>query len=75
MQNALQQTGKAVVTGGVSANHEIRRQLRKSAKGRAGICSLARFAPTTAPAPCAGCQRLQAGQSQGLDIFARRAGR
>ncbi len=75
-KRALQQTGlnTLVVAGGVSANQEIRRQLQQmSQKERAEI-----FFPR--PEFCtdngamiayAGCQRLLAGQTQELTIFAR----
>ncbi|MCQ8128077.1 tRNA (adenosine(37)-N6)-threonylcarbamoyltransferase complex transferase subunit TsaD [Methylomonas rivi] len=75
-KRALQQTGlsRLVVAGGVSANQEIRRQLeRMSEKAGADI-----FFPR--PEFCtdngamiayAGCRRLQAGQTQDLNIFAR----
>lgn len=75
-KRALQQTGlkTLIVAGGVSANHEIRRQLQQICeKEGAGIyfprpefCT-----DNGAMIAYAGCQRLQAGQSQGLDIFAR----
>ncbi|MCK9608389.1 MAG: tRNA (adenosine(37)-N6)-threonylcarbamoyltransferase complex transferase subunit TsaD [Methylomonas sp.] len=75
-KRALQQTGlsRLVVAGGVSANQEIRRQLEQMSK-KAG-------AETFFPRPefCtdngamiayAGCLRLQKGQTQTLEIFAR----
>lgn len=75
-KRALQQTGlkTLIVAGGVSANHEIRRQLQQICeKEGAGIyfprpefCT-----DNGAMIAYAGCQRLQAGQTQGLDIFAR----
>jgi N6-L-threonylcarbamoyladenine synthase len=75
-KRALQQTGlkTLVVAGGVSANREIRRQLQQMAtKERAEIyfprpefCT-----DNGAMIAYAGCQRLLAGQSQNLEIFAR----
>ncbi|QPK63107.1 tRNA (adenosine(37)-N6)-threonylcarbamoyltransferase complex transferase subunit TsaD [Methylomonas sp. LL1] len=75
-KRALQQTGldRLIVAGGVSANQEIRRQLQQmSQKERASVyfprpefCT-----DNGAMIAYAGCQRLRAGQSQPLDIFAR----
>jgi len=75
-RRALQQTGlkTLVVAGGVSANQEIRRQLQDlGVKEQAQIyfprpefCT-----DNGAMIAYAGCQRLQAGQTQSLDIFAR----
>ncbi|MBS4050572.1 MAG: tRNA (adenosine(37)-N6)-threonylcarbamoyltransferase complex transferase subunit TsaD [Methylomonas sp.] len=75
-KRALQQTGlsRLVVAGGVSANQEIRRQLERMSE-KAGVDI---FFPR--PEFCtdngamiayAGCRRLQAGQTQDLNIFAR----
>lgn len=75
-KRALQQTGLSslVVAGGVSANQEIRRQLMQMSQ-KAGVqiyfprpefCT-----DNGAMIAYAGCQRLQAGQIQSLEIFAR----
>ncbi|WP_020483612.1 tRNA (adenosine(37)-N6)-threonylcarbamoyltransferase complex transferase subunit TsaD [Methylomonas sp. MK1] len=75
-KRALQQTQlkTLVVAGGVSANHEIRKQLQQMAvKERVEI----RFprpefcTDNGAMIAYAGCQRLMAGQTQNLEIFAR----
>lgn len=75
-KRALQQTElkSLVVAGGVSANREIRRQVcaisdKESAKiyfPRPEFCT-----DNGAMIAYAGCQRLLAGQSQSLEIFAR----
>ncbi len=75
-KRALQQTGlkTLIVAGGVSANQEIRRRLLEtSAKEDAEIyfprpefCT-----DNGAMIAYAGCQRLKAGQTQTLEIFAR----
>jgi len=75
-KRALQQTGlkTLIVAGGVSANHEIRRQLQQICKKEGAGIYFPRPEFCTdngAMIAYAGCQRLQAGQSQGLDIFAR----
>ena len=75
-KRALQQTGlkSLVVAGGVSANHEIRTQLQKMCiKEKAEIHFPRQEFCTDNGAMIAyiGCQRLLAGQSQNLTIFAR----
>jgi len=75
-KRALQQTGlkTLIVAGGVSANHEIRRQLQQICKKEGAGIYFPRPEFCTdngAMIAYAGCQRLQAGQTQGLDIFAR----
>ena len=75
-QRALQQTGlnSLVVAGGVSANLEIRRQLQQMADLRGANVYFPRAEFCTdngAMIAYAGCQRLLAGQTQGLEIFAR----
>jgi len=75
-KRALQQTGlsRLVVAGGVSANQEIRRQLEQMCKKADAEIFFPRPEFCTdngAMIAYAGCQRLQAGQTQGLDIFAR----
>ena len=75
-KRALQQTNlkTLIVAGGVSANQEIRRQLQNlSEKEKAQIyfprpefCT-----DNGAMIAYAGCKRLQAGQTQELEIFAR----
>ena len=75
-KRALIQTGlkKLVVAGGVSANKQIRASLTEmAAKGQARVyfprpefCT-----DNGAMIAYAGCQRLLAGQQQGLEIYAR----
>ncbi len=75
-KRALQQTGlkRLVVAGGVSANKQIRTNLTEmAAKERAQIYfpRLEFCTDNGAMIAYAGCQRLMAGQQQGLEIFAR----
>ena len=75
-KRALQQTGlkRLVVAGGVSANKQIRTYLTEmAAKERAQIYfpRLEFCTDNGAMIAYAGCQRLMAGQQQGLEIFAR----
>lgn len=75
-KRALQQTGlkKLVVAGGVSANIQIRAFLTEmTAKEHAHIYfpRLDFCTDNGAMIAYAGCQRLMAGQQQGLEIFAR----
>lgn len=75
-KRALQQTGlkTLVVAGGVSANQEIRRQLEHMGQKEAAQIYFPRPEFCTdngAMIAYAGCQRLIAGQSQGLEIFAK----
>lgn len=75
-RRALQQTGlkRLVVAGGVSANKQIRASLTDmAAKERAQIYfpRLQFCTDNGAMIAYAGCQRLMAGQHQGLEIYAR----
>ena len=75
-RRALQQTGlkKLVVAGGVSANKQIRALLTEMADNEHAQIYFPRLEFCTdngAMIAYAGCQRLMAGQQQGLDIFAR----
>jgi len=75
-RRALQQTGCArlVVAGGVGANQRLRQRLHQSAKEHQFSVSFPRLEFCTdngAMIAFAGCLRLQAGQSQPLDIDAR----
>jgi len=75
-KRALQQTSlnKLIVAGGVSANQEIRRQLSQMCKKEHAQIYFPRPEFCTdngAMIAYAGCQRLLAAQSQGLNIFAR----
>jgi len=75
-KRALQQTGlkRLVVAGGVSANKQIRASLTEmSAKEQAQVHfpRLEFCTDNGAMIAYAGCQRLMAGQHQGLEIFAR----
>lgn len=75
-RRALQQRGlkTLVVAGGVSANREIRRQLQETATKENAKTYFPRPEFCTdngAMIAYAGCQRLMAGQTQNLDIFAR----
>jgi N6-L-threonylcarbamoyladenine synthase len=75
-RRALQQTGlkRLVVAGGVSANRQIRASLTEmTAKEQAQIYfpRLEFCTDNGAMIAYAGCQRLMAGQQQGLEIFAR----
>ncbi|MDD2759141.1 MAG: tRNA (adenosine(37)-N6)-threonylcarbamoyltransferase complex transferase subunit TsaD [Methylomonas sp.] len=75
-KRALQQTGlkTLIVAGGVSANQEIRRQLALlgSKEGARLYFPRPEFCTDNgAMIAYAGCQRLQAGQTQNLEIFAR----
>ena len=75
-KRALQQTGlkKLVVAGGVSANQQIRAALSEmTAKEHADIYfpRLEFCTDNGAMIAYAGCQRLLAGQHQGLEIIAR----
>ncbi|MDD1627531.1 MAG: tRNA (adenosine(37)-N6)-threonylcarbamoyltransferase complex transferase subunit TsaD [Methylococcaceae bacterium] len=75
-KRALQQTGlkRLVVAGGVSANKQIRASLTEmTVKEHAQIYfpRLEFCTDNGAMIAYAGCQRLMAGQQQGLEIFAR----
>jgi N6-L-threonylcarbamoyladenine synthase len=75
-KRALQQTGlkRLVVAGGVSANKQIRAALTEmTVKEQAQIYfpRLEFCTDNGAMIAYAGCQRLMAGQQQGLEIFAR----
>ncbi|OAI05526.1 N(6)-L-threonylcarbamoyladenine synthase TsaD [Methylomonas methanica] len=75
-KRALQQTQlkTLVVAGGVSANQEIRRQLQQMATKEGADIRFPRPEFCTdngAMIAYAGCQRLMAGQTQNLEIFAR----
>jgi N6-L-threonylcarbamoyladenine synthase len=75
-RRALQQTGlkRLVIAGGVSANKQIRTALTEMvAKENAQIYypRLAFCTDNGAMIAYAGCQRLMAGQQQGLEILAR----
>lgn len=75
-KRALQQTGLTtlVVAGGVSANQEIRKQLLQMSQKQAAQIYFPRPAFCTdngAMIAYAGYQRLNAGQTQSLEIFAR----
>lgn len=75
-KRALQQTqlNTLVVAGGVSANQEIRRQLQQMAAKEGADIRFPRPEFCTdngAMIAYAGCQRLMAGQTQNLEIFAR----
>jgi N6-L-threonylcarbamoyladenine synthase len=75
-QRALQQTGskRLVVAGGVGANQRLRQQLQQLAEKHQFSVSFPRLEFCTdngAMIAFAGCLRLQAGQSQPLDIDAR----
>ena len=75
-KRALQQTGlkRLVVAGGVSANKKIRTFLTEMAAKEQSQIYFPRLEFCTdngAMIAYAGCQRLMAGQRQGLEIFAR----
>jgi len=75
-RRALQQTGlnRLIVAGGVSANKQIRADLTEMAskeKARIYFPRLQFCTDNGAMIAYAGCQRLMAGQHQGLEIFAR----
>lgn len=75
-RRALQQTGlkRLVIAGGVSANTHIRAQLNAMIAKEAGEIYFPRLAFCTdngAMIAYAGYQRFLAGQSQGIEIFAR----
>jgi N6-L-threonylcarbamoyladenine synthase len=75
-KRALKQTGltRLVVAGGVSANRKIRAALTEMAAGEKAQIYFPRHEFCTdngAMIAYAGCQRLLAGQQQGLEIFAR----
>ena len=75
-KRALQQTGlkTLIVAGGVSANQEIRQQLMQMSEKEGAQIYFPRPIFCTdngAMIAYAGCQRLQAGQTQNLEIFAR----
>jgi len=75
-RRALQQTGlkTLVIAGGVSANKQIRASLTEMVDKENARIYFPRLEFCTdngAMIAYAGCQRLQAGQQQGLDIFAR----
>jgi len=75
-RRALQQTGchRLVVAGGVGANQRLRQRLHQLAKKHRFSISFPRLEFCTdngAMIAFAGCLRLQAGQSQPLDIDAR----
>ncbi|MGZ5049507.1 MAG: tRNA (adenosine(37)-N6)-threonylcarbamoyltransferase complex transferase subunit TsaD [Methylobacter sp.] len=75
-RRALQQTGleRLVVAGGVSANKQIRASLTDMAAKEHVQLYFPRLQFCTdngAMIAYAGCQRLMAGQQQGLEIFAR----
>ena len=75
-RRALQQTGcnRLVVAGGVGANQRLRQRLHQLAKKHQFSISFPRLEFCTdngAMIAFAGCLRLQAGQSQPLDIDAR----
>ena len=75
-KRALQQTGlkRLVVAGGVSANKQIRASLTEMATKEQTQIYFPRLEFCTdngAMIAYAGCQRLMAGQHQGLEIFAR----
>ncbi len=75
-KRALQQTGlsRLVVAGGVSANQKIRASLKEMAAKEHAQIYFPRLQFCTdngAMIAYAGCQRLMAGQQQGLEIFAR----
>ena len=75
-KRALQQTGlkRLVVAGGVSANKQIRAFLTEMAAKEHAQIYFPRLEFCTdngAMIAYAGCQRLMAGQQQGLEIFAR----
>jgi N6-L-threonylcarbamoyladenine synthase len=75
-KRALQQTGlkRLVVAGGVSANQQIRASLTEMASKEQAQIYFPRLQFCTdngAMIAYAGCQRLMAGQQQGLEIFAR----
>jgi N6-L-threonylcarbamoyladenine synthase len=75
-KRALQQTGlnRLVVAGGVSANKQIRvclTQMAAKENARLYFPRLEFCTDNGAMIAYAGCQRLLAGQQQGLEIFAR----
>lgn len=75
-KRALKQTGlnRLVVAGGVSANRKIRACLTEMAAGEKASIFFPRSEFCTdngAMIAYAGCQRLMAGQRQGLEVFAR----
>jgi N6-L-threonylcarbamoyladenine synthase len=75
-RRALEQTGchRLVVAGGVGANQRLRHRLQQMAKKHGFSVSFPRLEFCTdngAMIAFAGCLRLQAGQSQPLDIDAR----
>ncbi len=75
-KRALQQTGlkRLVIAGGVSANKQIRASLTQMVAKENARLYFPRLEFCTdngAMIAYAGCQRLMAGQQQGLDIYAR----
>ncbi len=75
-RRALQQTGchRLIVAGGVGANQRLRQRLHQLGEKHQFSVSFPRFEFCTdngAMIAFAGCLRLQAGQSQALDIDAR----
>jgi N6-L-threonylcarbamoyladenine synthase len=75
-KRALQQTGlkRLVVAGGVSANKQIRESLTQMVTKEGALLYFPRLEFCTdngAMIAYAGCQRLMAGQQQGLEIYAR----
>jgi len=75
-RRALQQTGlnRLVIAGGVSANKQIRASLQKMTEKENATLYFPRLKFCTdngAMIAYAGCQRLLAGQQQGLEIYAK----
>ena len=75
-RRALQQTGlnKLVIAGGVSANKQIRASLQNMTEKENATLYFPRLEFCTdngAMIAYAGCQRLLAGQQQGLEIYAK----
>jgi len=75
-KRALQQTGlkRLVIAGGVSANKQIRASLTQMVAKENAQLYFPRLEFCTdngAMIAYAGCQRLMAGQQQGLEIYAR----
>ncbi len=75
-KRALQQTGlkRLVIAGGVSANKQIRASLTQMVAKESAQLYFPRLEFCTdngAMIAYAGCQRLMAGQQQGLEIYAR----
>lgn len=75
-KRALQHTGlkRLIVAGGVSANQEIRRllcEMAAEAKSEVFFPGPEFCTDNAAMIAFAGCQRLRAGQTQSLEIFAR----